>query len=253
MYYGMGCNIWRADIDEKNLDFYDFLTFEKVITSEKDIRTFLLGHSQMYQNLHTFLEYLCNWICDYCYGRQINLKNVERWKRNFLGDINLYLFENIRYLQSYLRDVNNNIDKTGTKTDRQGATLEGRTGSVSDSNSSGVGGGNTQVTNKNEGNTLTILNNQTTSTAYLASRNDESYSTGSVSNQTSSNFDKSNSNNVSLSQSNTNSLQINTSEGTYSKLDIANLESNYKYSDWIDRLKDILDSYFLGGDVENYA
>lgn len=256
--------MWRSNLDFIDLDYLDFSRFETVYTVSE------LSHGidtvvGFYSLPPTFTSILSTNLYNYCFGKLIALRDVKMWKHNFLGEINMFLMEHMRYLQSLYRDVNTNIDKKGTDKQvevnkgKQGNVSSGQVGSTTDSQNSAVQGSDTQGSTNALGDTLTILNNQTTSTNYLASKNDESFSRGEVSHATSSDFNKTHGNSTSLSQSNNQELSFGIAEnvkdtsGTYSPLEIAKLESDFKYMPWFHDLLTIVDTYFLSGGNKNYA
>ena len=257
-------SFWRNNIDFKDLDLFDFEKFENV-TNITEMET-KVNHALSAFVIDTnSKKVLSEIIYNYCYGKMICLKDTKRWVHNFYSDIELYLLEKGRYLQSYFRDVNNNIDKTGTTrnvTDDNninGTSDTRKSGNVSNSQTSKVGGSDTQGFNNSVGDTLTILDNQTTSTVYLASKNDESFSRGEINQNSIADFEKGDTSNFNLSLENGNKLskgvqntEINTS-GTYSPLEIAKLESDFNFQPFYANLLRIIDNYFILGGGENYA
>lgn len=250
--------IWRKDTDFKDYNFYDFPLFEMVIDRET-LKQRVISSFSPFTIGEPFQTILSDAIYDYCFGKMCNLKNDERWKLNFLGDISIFLLEKGRYFQAYVRDINSNIDQDNS----YNLTTEGeikigkvdtkKNGNISNSEGSEVLGNNEQNGQLNLGDTLTVLNNQTTSTRHLASSTEEAYSTGSVTENSSSGFSKNVNNEISLAIENGASLSdqkdINTQiyEGKKSPLDISKEESNFNFKDWIEPLYIILDSYFLQG------
>lgn len=257
-------SFWRNNIDFENLDLYDFEKFENVTTiTEMESK---VNHALTSFNIDTTAKKVLSEILfNYCYGKMICLKDVKRWVHNFYSDIELYLLEKGRYLQTYFRDVNSNIDKTGTTknvTDDNGISGTSDTkksGNVGNSQMSSVGGSDTQGFNNSVGDTLTILDNQTTSTSYLASKNDESFSKGEITQTVNADFEKSDTTNFNLSIENSNKLskevqntEVNTS-GTYGPLEIAKLESDYNFQPFYNDLLRIINNYFILGGGEEYA
>lgn len=259
MFFTFPFSLWRNQgVDLDDLDLWDFEYFEKIVTENKNLKeiekpfsVFVLSDEAV--NLIASLVY------DYCFGKQINLKNSKRWFKNFYSDINSFLLENARYLQSYFRDVNKNIDKTGTThSDTLGDNITGGTNTKKNSDFDNSQGINTNTSSSDTGvnrlgDTLTILDNQTTSTQYLASKNDESFSTGDITEQNSTNEEQENKSNIGYSVENNANLQktkdkttVDTS-GTYSPLDIALKESSFNFQKWKDDLYSLMDNYFIIG------
>lgn len=249
---------WKNDFDYNELDMYEFEQFQSVVTTNQ-------LDDMVIQSLSPFV--IPNAVClvlskllyDYCNHKQVNLIDTDRWRDNFLGDVGLYLLEKGRYLQAYFRDVNQNIDKKGTgDTDTTSQGISGtsgtqKAGSVSSNQSANTSGSDTLDSREELGDTLTILDNQTTSTKYLASKNDESYSKGHQQNTTETGFSKTVDNQTNVSMSNDDRLtkdkqvsNVHTS-GTYSPLEIAKLESDFKFQPWLDDLLSRLDEHFLVG------
>lgn len=251
-------NLWRSNVDFRDFDFYEFPYFEDVIDVETVLNKVVNALSP-FQIPMPFPQILADNIYDYCYGRQCNLKNTDRWEKNFLGEISIFLLERGRYLQAYVRDVNKNIELDGTsKTKVTGEEISGnattkKTGNVETVQQSDVSGTSSQQGLHELGDTLTVLNNTTTSTTYLASANEENYSRGSVTENSASGFGKSVNNSVNLGVENGGSLSdskhetLTETEGTKSPLDIANEESNFKFQEWIEPLLAIIDTYFTAG------
>lgn len=257
-------SFWRNSIDFEDLDLYDFEKFENV-TNITEMNTNITNALSPFTIPQNSISVLSDIVFNYCYGKMICLKDVKRWTHNFYSDLCLYLLEQGRYLQSYFRDVNNNIDKTGTtKNVTDNANITGtsdtkKSGSVGNSQTSTTGGNDNQSFNNSVGDTLTILDNQTTSTTYLASKNDESFSKGEIAQSTNAEFEKTDGSNYNLTLENGDKLskevantEINTS-GTYSPLEIAKLESDYSFKPFYDKLLNIIDNYFILGGGENYA
>lgn len=257
-------SFWRNNIDFENLDLYDFEKFENV-TNITEMNAKITNALSPFTIPHNSINVLSDTIFNYCYGKMICLKDVKRWNNNFYSDLCLYLLEQGRYLQSYFRDVNNNIDKTGTtKNVTDNANISGtsdtkKSGTVGNSQTSTTGGNDNQSFNNSVGDTLTILDNQTTSTAYLASKNDESFSKGEIAQSTNANFEKTDDTTYNLSLENGDKLskevantEVNTS-GTYSPLEIAKLESDYNFRPFYDKLLNIIDNYFILGGGQDYA
>ena len=254
-------NLWRKNIDFKDFNWYDFPVFEDVI----DLATL---NARVVNSLSVFIipepfpSILSQSIFDYCNGKLCNLKNEPRWRLNFLGEISAFLLENGRYLQAYVRDVNKNIEidrtsKVTTRGEEKTGTADTRkTGNIENEQHSGVQGANQQTGTLELGDTLTVLNNQSTSTNYLASRNDEAYSRGSTTETGNSSVDKSDTANIRLGMENGASLsdtkdeRVTDTEGTKSPLDIANEESSFKFRDWMEPLFSIIDTYFTPGGAD---
>lgn len=251
-------NFWRKNIDFKDFDMYDFPVFETVLDSTTLINRVIESLSP-FEVPEPFPSILGNSVYDYCYGKLCNLKNTTRWKSNFLGEISVYLLENGRYLQAYVRDVNKNIELDNTsKVTTRGEEKTGKadtrkTGTVNNEQHSDVAGNNQQSGTLELGDTLTILNNQSTSTNYLASRNDEAYSRGSMTEMANASFGKGDVSSIGLGMENGASLsdtkneRVTDTQGTKSPLDIANEESAFKFLQWMEPLFTILDTYFMAG------
>lgn len=256
-------NWWRSDIDKEDFDYYDFQYFENV-TNTAEMNTNVATALSPFQISNTFKMVLADLIYKYCYHKLINLRDVKRWVSNFYGDIGLWLLDNARYLQAYDRDVNNGIKNKGTDntvSDHEvvnGTVTTGKSGTSSNVQTNNISSGDSQSSNNSVGDTLTILNNETTSTNFLASKNDESFSRGEVSETANKDISKGDSTSMGFAVNNNNSLSKGKSRdtelksGTYSNLDIATAESNFKFQPLYYQLTQILDEYFtLGG--SNYA
>lgn len=254
---------WKNDFEFKELDMYEFSYFEDVVV-QNELDTAVDESLSMFMITNVSRTILSKYLYQYCYHKQVNLIHEKRWKANFLGDVSLYLTEKGRYLQAFFRDVNNNIDKKGTNhTKTTGENISGTSGTskggtVSSSQSGSVGGNNTLSGTEELGDTLTILDNQTTSTKYLASKNDESYSKGSQTEETNTNFTKTLVNDSTITMNNDDRLtdEKNKSDvdtdGTYSPLEIAKLETEFNFLPWLDDLLKRIDEHFLVGGL-NYA
>ena len=259
MFFTFPFSLWRnSGVDLDDLDLWDFEFFEKIVTENKNLKEIKKPFS-IFVLSEEAVELIANLIYDYGFGKQINLKNSNRWFKNFYSDVNSFLLENARYLQSYFRDVNRNIDKTGTShSDTLGDNVTGGTNTSKNSNFNNSQGIDTNSSSNDTavnrvGDTLTILDNQTTSTQYLASKNDESFSTGDITEQNSTNEAQENKSNVGFSVGNSANLQktkdkttVDTS-GTYSPLDIALKESQFNFQKWRDDLYALMDVYFIIG------
>ena len=251
-------NFWRHRSDFNDYFLHPWVRFETVETLP-DLMTVSQSTLSMYQLPGTFFSMLAQGIYDYGFGKLCNLKDTARWKKNFESEIRLYLLENGRYLQALFRDVNKNIEDAGTHTDTtKGQVIGGETGSTRSG-----GGADTQTADKGSnqqdhvsrdlGDTLTVLNNQTTSTMHLASSNEDAYSKGSESADSGQTEDKGATHNIQLSQNNTEKLHDTKnlsqtfSEGTVGPLDIALKESGFHFQKWLDDLLERLDMYFTPG------
>lgn len=254
---------WRNNIDMEDFDYYDFAYFENVTTGAEMSANVSTALSS-FQISNTFKSVLSDLIYKYCFHKLINLKDIKRWTTNFYGDLGLWLLDNGRYLQAYDRDVNNGIKNKGTDnvlSDHEivnGTVTTGKSGTSSNIQTNNVNSADSQSSNNSVGDTLTILNNETTSTNFLASKNDESFSRGEVSETASKDISKGDSTSMGFAVNNNNSLSKAKSRdtelksGTYSNLDVATAESNFKFQPLYYQLTQILDEYFiLGG--SNYA
>lgn len=253
--------MWRRDSDFKNYNFYEFELFESVLNQiELDVR--IIDTLSIFSIPNNFSNILSKNVYDYCFGKQINLKNTERWKRNFLGEIVTFLLEEGRYFQAYVRDVNTNIDKghfsktTSESEEKTGRSDTKKVGNVENIQNSDVQGSNQQQGTHELGDTLTVLNNQTTSTIHLASSNEESYSKGNVTETGQSAFSKSEGHSINLGVENGNSLSDQKNigsveeENVMSPLEIAREESAFNFRKWMEELFTILDTYFTAGGNE---
>lgn len=250
--------IWRANIDFMDFDFFDFELFESVLT-ESEVNTSIVVDLSPFTIPSNFSDVLSDGIYDYCYGKMINLKNTERWKRNFLGEIAVFILENGRYLQAYARDVNKNIGIADTsKVESEGEEKSGKaetkkTGNIENNQKSGVQGANEQQAQLNMGATVTVLQNVTTSTNYIGSKNNEQTNSGTSIETGTSSFDKENESNIKMGMENSGMLSdqknknvVDTS-GTKSPLTVASEESKFTFQKWMEPLFEIIDSYFLTG------
>lgn len=254
-------SLWRNRNDFMGFDWFDFSKFEEVVTTSDAVIKRVRDVFTPYSIPDSFSKIIGLGIYDYCYGKLVNLKNVERWEHNFYGEVSVYLLERARYLQAYARDVNTNIDDDGSKTVySDGETISGttdtrKTGSVENAQTSAVQGSNQQQGTTELGDTLTVLNNQTTSTRYLASSNEESYSKGAVSETSGSGFDKEDSSKINLGIENGSQLHdekdtnVTKTVAVKSPLDIASQESDFNFQEWFEDLFAILDKYFTPGGV----
>lgn len=250
---------WRNDIDTEDFNYYDFQYFENV-TNISEMNTNVSTALSPFQISNTFKGVLSDLIYKYCFHKLINLRDVKRWNTNFYGDLGMWLLDKGRYLQAYDRDINNGIrnkgiDNTvGNHEVVNGVVTTGKSGTSSNVQTNTVNTGDSQTSNNSVGDTLTILNNETTSTNFLASKNDESFSRGEVSETANKDISKGDSTNIGFAVNNNNSLSKGKSrdtelkDGTYSNLDIATAESNFKFQPLYYELIQILDEYFtLGG------
>lgn len=259
MIYTFLFSLWRNQgVDLDDLDLWDFEYFEKIVTENRNLKEIKKPFS-VFVLSEEAVSLIASIVYDYGFGKQINLKNSNRWVKNFYSEVNSFLLEYARYLQSYFRDVNKNIDKTGTTHgDTLGDNVTGGTTTNKNSsfnNSQGIdtnSSSNDTAVNR-VGDTLTILDNQTTSTQYLASKNDESFSTGDITEQNSTNESQENKSNIEFSVGNNANLQktkdkttVDTS-GTYSPLDIALKESQFNFQKWRDDFHKLMDNYFILG------
>lgn len=256
---------WRNhSIDFNDLTWYDFVKYETV-ESQPILLGVVTGALSPFVVSSAFINQLSLSIFNYCFGKQISLKDSTRWLNNYHGEIIAFLLERGRYLQAYSRDVNTDIDDNGSETTvSTGQSVTGKSdtrkkGSAENNQISNVGGANSQSVDLQLGDTLTVLNNQSTSTRYLANSNEESYSRGDNNETTNSNFGKSDSTTVNLSLDNGDSLEDNKNTNTTNKiakkspLDIALTESNFNFQEFFQDLYHILDSYFIVGGQEDYA
>ncbi len=251
-------NLWRCDQDFYDRDFYKFELFENVIKLH-EIDSSIERTFSHFQISYLLKNHLSELIYDYCFGKFINLKNDNRWRKNFLSDINLYLLDYARYLQAYFRDVNKDISKsdsekiTNEKLEKYGSSDFSKISEVATSQSSNTSASDKQMSEKSEGDTLTILNNQSTSTNYLASKNDEAYSKGSTQQDTSTDVSKNVGHSLDNKLSNSAKIGVvdedvvNNKTGVNSPLTIATNESNFNFILFTDNLKILLDSHFLVG------
>lgn len=250
---------WRNDIDTEDFNYYDFQYFENV-TNISEMNTNVSTALSPFQISNTFKRVLSDLIYKYCFHKLINLRDVKRWNANFYGDLGMWLLDKGRYLQAYDRDINNGIRNKGvdnTVANHEvvnGVVTTGKTGTSSNVQTNAVNTGDSQSSNNSVGDTLTILNNETTSTNFLASKNDESFSRGEVSETANKDISKGDTTNIGFAVNNNNSLSKGKSrdtelkDGTYSNLDIATTESNFKFQPLYYELIQILDEYFtLGG------
>lgn len=256
--------IWRQNIDFKDFDFYDFPIFEDVLTRD-ELTSRVASSLSPFQIPANVPAILSGNIYDYCYEKTCNLINETRWRYNFLGEIGTYLLERGRYLQAYFRDVNKDIDlDNSTRVVSEGEEKAGKvdtkkTGSAENTQVSDVQSSNQQQGQLNLGDTLTVLNNQTTSTRYLASSNEEAYSTGSLTENHVASAGKNDTSKINVGMENGASLsdlqninETNTT-GKRSPIDIALNESNFNFQEWMEPLFQIIDTYFTPGGGGFYA
>lgn len=259
LFYPFFHTRWRHNIDFMDLDMYDFVKFETVMNSNVDLITRIRTALSPFEISEPFPTVLATAIYDYCYGKLCNLQDTDRWKRNFLGEISGYILENGRYFQAFVRDVNQNIEqddtsKVTTSGEEKTGTADTKKTAAAENDAIAETLGSNQQTGVHElGDTLTVLNNVTTSTNYLASANEESYSRGSVTESGTSTVGNTNRNNVKTGMENGASLsdkkdkRVTDTEGTKSPLTIALEESAFKFRDWFEPLWAIIDSYFTPG------
>lgn len=255
---------WRLPVDFIDFDWYDFSYFQDVL-ERNELQLTIRRVLSPFTIPTVFSNELSYAIYDYCYGKQVNLYDEDRWKRNFQGEISGYLLETARYLQAYARDVNNNIDRddtskvTTTGHEKAGSADTRKTGNVDNTQSSDVSGSNQQQSTEELGDTLSVINNVTTSTNYLATANEESFSRGSVTETGQSDFAKNETNNIKMGVENGAQLsdkkdrRVTDTEGVKSPLTIASEESAFTFRDWFEPLYAIIDTYFTPGGGENYA
>ena len=250
---------WRNDIDREDFDYYDFQYFENV-TNITEMGNNINNALSPFQISSTFRGVLSELIFKYCYHKFINLCDVKRWVANFYGDLGWWLLDKGRYLQAYDRDVNNGIKNKGIDNDVtdnevvNGAVSTNKSGASSNTQTNSTNVADSQGSTNEVGDTLTILNNETTSTNFLASKNDESFSKGGVTETASKESSKGDSTSMSINFANNDTLSkgkgktVNVKDGTYSNLDIATAESNFKFQPLYYDLIKLLDMYFtLGG------
>lgn len=256
--FGKPFTIWRSAIDFYDSDWYDFRHFEDVYSL--DICDDMVLSAL--KNFNIAIEIKKNFslaIFNYAYGKHINLKNEKRWVNNFNGEISLFLMENGRYLQAYFRDVNkdienDNIEKIRTSRDEKYKNVSsGKSTSVMNDGKTEIATSDSQNVEKNEGDTLTVLNTTSTSTNYLANSTDEAYSRGTESQNTGSSVSKSFNENVATGLNDSANVGANEQEfesikdGTLSPLDIAKRESEFNFIKWFEDLKKIIDSNLMVG------
>lgn len=256
--------IWRKNVDFKDFDFYNFPIFNDVL-ARNILTSRIVSALSPFQIPSSVPTLLSEGIYDYCYGKKCNSINETRWRYNFLGEISIYLLEQGRYLQAYFRDVNKDIEiDNSTKVVSEGEQKAGKvdtkkTGSAENSQASDVQGSNQQQGQLNLGDTLTVLNNQTTSTRYLASSNEESYSTGSITENHVATVGKNDTSKISVgmengaSLSDTQNVNETNTTGKRSPIDIALNESNFNLKEWMEPLFKIIDTYFTPEGGEGYA
>lgn len=258
-YFGYIFPWWRNDIDYEDFDYYNFDYFENV-TNLAEMNTNVSTALSPFQISNTFKGVLSDLIYKYCFHKLINLRDIKRWDANFYGDLGMWLLDKGRYLQAYDRDINNNIKNKGTDTDTidnemvNGVVTTGKSATSGNVQTNNIDSGDTQTNNNSVGDTLTILNNETTSTNFLASKNDESFSKGEITESAYKNISKGDSTSMGFAVNNNNSLSkgkgrnIAHKIGTYSNLDVATAESNFKFQPLYYELLQLLDNYFtLGG------
>lgn len=258
-------SLWKRYTDFKDFDWTNqFMKFETVLT-QPQIKANIVGAVSPWTVSDLFCEQLATNIYGYCYGKQICLLDSMRWRMNFLGEIGTYLMQEGRYLQAMDRDVNLNIANKGGETVTE--TGESMTGTADNRKNGGISNmqeASTEATDSqgmtNElGDTLTILNHQTTSTNYLASKNDESFSRGDISQNTGTSLSKGDTTNINFAMENGESLsdtkdtRKTVTERDYSPLEIAKIESEFNWRDWFEPLFDIIDTYFIAGGNGEYA
>ncbi len=255
-------NLWINDNNFFDNNFYEFDFFENVI-NQNSLELYISNSLAQFNNIP--INVLSNLTYMYCYHKKINLKDKVRWENNFIGDICLYLLENARYLQAYFRDVNSEIkkggsnDKTDTKVTTYGSTNTNK--DISNGQTDTINASTTQGESSSEelGDTLTILNNQTTSTNYLATKNDESFSKGSVNKDNNISTDESKNNSVNINVGNNNTLGVSKdifkskNQDYLGALDIAKKESEFNFNKWVEDYKQLLDNYFLIDGGGQYA
>lgn len=209
-----------------------------------------------------FSNSLANIIFMYGSGKDINLIDEKRWHSNFLSEINLFCLEWARYIQAYNRDINTNLESDGTSLTT--TNVQGKGGNVSSTQSADVSnqklgtvsGRSEQIGVEGLSKDFTTLNNQTTGTNYLATRNENTRSDGSVTESASSDFSDSNQNSINLQQGNAANLEVSNTDTTVSvnkrksPLDISTIESSFKFKEFRAELLDMLDKYLnFGGYV----
>lgn len=248
-------SLWRRNTDFVDLERAIFPIFESICTVA-DIRATVSNALSFYQIPVNFADVLSQMLWDYCNGKVCNRQDSASWKRQFTAEIGIFLIENGRYLQAMLRDVNQNIGNDGSWTETRftGESTVNKRSEGENTQESGVDVSNQQSGSNALGNTLSVLNNQSTSTQYLASANEESYSTGEINEQNTSGSSQSDTTRIRHNVDNGAKLGTETVDhsATKSPLEISQLESSFSFQKWFDEILKIVDSYFLGGGV-NYA
>lgn len=252
---------WRHETGFKDYDFYDFEYFQDVITDVVLKGKISLGLSP-YELPQAVITVLSNNVYDYCYGKMIDLKNTDRWVRNFSSELSLFFLENGRYLQSLFREYEGDIYKDNTsKTTTSGDKVSGGVSSKKNGNVSNSQNSNASIHDGEEGRheiarNETYLYNQSTSTNYLGTRNIENLSNANTTKSGSFDLSKTEQNDISISEENAANLNKEKSggvvdvEGTINPVTIAKMESDFTFREWLDELLTRLDTYFMSGGSE---
>jgi len=241
-------SFWRMNIDFI-WDFPDYEQFQDVVTNTSDLQVLFSDLNVMWNIPLKFITEISDRIYDYCYGKYINLIDEERWRRNFYGDIGLWVMENGRYFQALGRAYTaaNLYDAPSRSKATVDMTNQGAIGNTESSGSSGSDSQGVQGALKDS---LTILNNQTTSTNYLASRNEEVLSSGTESQQSAMSVNKSDGKSISLSAEN--KIHLESENGVLTQTNVAKEESAFNFQPWFEKLETVLDRHFTEYDY-HYA
>lgn len=255
-------SLWRNSfIDFKDFKMFDFVEFQTIMTLT-NVNESVTTALSPFDISPGFISVLSGGIYNYCYGKQINLKNTDRWSHNFSGEIKVFMLERARYLQAYDRDFKQDIsigDSSKSVTDYEGKSGTADTrkkGGVNDNQITNINGRDEQHGEKGKSSNLTTLRNQSTSTNYLGTQNEEAGTSGTVSQTGSMEFGKSDSATIDLSMENGASLSkdVNRQETnntvTNSPLTIAKAESEFNFQEWFEPLFAIIDTYFIQGGTQ---
>lgn len=247
-------SFWKKNLTFENKDLSPFARYENVITVG-EIAT-AVSRGAVGLNLPLSEQAFVGIIWDYGQGKLVNKVDTKAWVRNYCSEISLWILSNARYLQAYERDINKNYNQKDIDfTDTQGnntqiSTTAGTQSNGSHSINDTANAGHNESAGEQLGDTLTVLNNQTTSTKTLATSNEDNYSKGDLSVGKSSESAASNDVNASYSE-NRGAGQVegrnngrSHSYGTLSPLSAMNLEKNFPFQNLLTNLFDTLDKYF---------
>ena len=247
-------SFWKANLSFENLELSPFKYYETVISPAEINAAVSLGATGF--QVPNAVNIVTSIVWDYGQGKLINKVNEKQWVRQYCSEVTLWMYENARYLQAYERDINRNYSQKDTDfTDSQGNSTNINT-SASNSSSGqhniadSANASSAQNAGRQLGDTMDVVNNQTTATKVVATSNQDDYSKGDRA--VSKSNDASGSNGVSTSYSEGNGASQGEartngrvkSYGNFSPLTAMNQEKNFPFMAFMETLFPRLDYYF---------